>query len=198
MIHTVEFKKEWRCFKEGNRFKFRPGVNLLVGDQGCGKSSLFTILRQVAKNGHKSWEDKVTVQYDKSKLLSFDFELENPRTRGYFLDDTMSQVAAMFSSHGESNRFIFATIKTVSDCVLLMDEPDMSLSIRSCKLLALRLKALVKRNSQIIIAVHNMAIIQAFDEVLSLEHRKWMPSAEFIVSHLACDYCGCYPCGCGG
>ncbi|KKK76698.1 hypothetical protein LCGC14_2861010 [marine sediment metagenome] len=198
MIHSVEFKEDWRCFKVGDSFDFRPGVNLLVGDQGCGKSSLFAILRDAAKNGDKSLKKKARVHCDKSQLFSFDFEHENPRTVGYFLDDTLSQVAAMFSSHGECNRAVFAATRTASDCVLLMDEPDMALSIRSCKMLVLQLKALVQRNSQVIIAVHNITMIQAFDEVLSLEHRKWMPSAEFIASHLACVYCGCHPCGCGG
>lgn len=202
MIHSVKFKEAWRCFKEGDHFEFRPGVNLLVGDQGCGKSSLFTILRNAAGGGDKSLKEKVTVCSDKSKLFSFDFEHENPRTVSHFLNDTLSQVASMFSSHGECNRAIFAATRTASNCVLLMDEPDMALSIRSCKMLVLQLKALVERSSQVIIAVHNMAVIQEFEDVLSLEHRKWVPSAEFIASHLAyglaCGCCGCHPCGCGG
>lgn len=37
MLKTIIFKKDHRCFKEGETFNFRPGVNLLVGDQDTGK-----------------------------------------------------------------------------------------------------------------------------------------------------------------
>jgi len=198
MIHSVRFTEDWRCFKAGDSFGFCPGINLLVGDQGCGKSSLFTVLRNAGGNGDKNLKEKATVWGDKSQLFSFDFEHENPRTVGYFLDDTVSQVASMLSSHGECSRALFAAMKTASDCVLLMDEPDTALSMRSCGLLVRQLKALVDRNSQVIIAVHNPVVIQAFDEVLSLEHHRWMKSTDFIASHLACDHCDCHPCGCGG
>ena len=31
-------------FKTGEKFEFKPGINLLVGDQGCGKSTMINML----------------------------------------------------------------------------------------------------------------------------------------------------------
>lgn len=198
MIHSIEFFEDWRCFKVGDLFEFRPGVNLLVGDQGCGKSSLLGALQGAGLKNHKHNDLKTVMRRDPCRIYMMDFERENPRTRPDFGDNIQFQVKAMFSSHGEANRLLINAIQTASNCLVMMDEPDTALSIRSCKLLAKRFKEVVGRSSQVIAAVHNMALIQSFKEVYSLEHRRWMPSTEFIQSHLSCEHCGHQPCGCGG
>lgn len=202
MIHFIGFTEDWRCFKADDAFFFRPGVNLLVGDQGCGKSSLFGAIQGAGsakpQSKFKHLKEKTEIDCDPCKVFMFDFEHENPRTMSYFGNDTLFQVGSMFKSHGECNVALVKSMHTSDTCILLVDEPDTALSIRSCKLLVQQFQSLADNGSQVIAAVHNMAVIQAFDEVLSLEHRKWMSSAEFIASHLTCECCGCLPCGCGG
>ena len=39
MLRTVFILKPWRCFKGEEIIQFRPGVNLLVGNQGTGKAA---------------------------------------------------------------------------------------------------------------------------------------------------------------
>lgn len=187
MIHSIEFTEEWRCFKAGDRFDFRPGVNLLVGDQGCGKSSLLGALEGAGfeKPGRfRDLRDKTKLEYDPCTVFSADFEKDNPRTKGYFDKDIRFQVAAMFSSHGECNLTLISSMATASDCLVMMDEPDTALSIRSCMKLVKLFKEVADRSSQIIAAVHNISVIQEFNEVLSLEHREWMRNEVFIASHL--------------
>jgi predicted ATPase len=187
MIHLIEFTADWRCFKAGDRFEFRPGVNLMVGDQGCGKSSLFQAMRAAGTEdkigGGKDLREKVTLKCSQCRMYSYDFEKDNVRTKSYFGKNIMFQAGSMFASHGECNLALLNALETAADCLVLMDEPDTALSIRSCNVLAQRFRAVADRNSQVIAAVHSLAVIQQFNEVLSIEHGRWMPSAEFVASH---------------
>jgi len=201
MIHSIEFIEDWRCFKIGERFEFRPGVNLLVGDQGCGKSSLLQAIQAAGSKEdvcNRALKKKIKVSCEVCRCYMFDFEEDNPRTKSYFGDNIHFQVASKFSSHGECNLAMLHALEEAADCLVMMDEPDAALSIRSCGVLTRQFRGVASRNSQVIAAVHNPAVIQQFEEVFSIEHRKWMTSAEFVAAHLACDYCGHYPCGCGG
>jgi predicted ATPase len=187
MIHSIEFTEKWRCFKAGDRFDFRPGVNLLVGDQGCGKSSLLGALQGAGMKEtglFGSLEKKTIMKRDACKVFMMDFEKENPRTKGHFDEDIRFQMAAKFSSHGECNLALISALATADDCLVMMDEPDTALSIRSCAKLVKQLKEVADRSSQVIAAVHNISVIQGFDEVLSLEHRGWMRNEVFITSQL--------------
>lgn len=187
MIHSIEFTEAWRCFKPGDRFELRPGVNLLVGDQGCGKSSLLKAMQAAGLKepdfSIKDVAEKVVMKCDHCTIYMFDFEKDNPRTLSYFGKAAQFQVGAMFSSHGECNLALINALETAANCLVMMDEPDTALSIRSCGTLVKRFRELEERSSQVIAAVHSLAVVQQFDEVLSIEHGRWMPSAEFIDRH---------------
>lgn len=187
MIHSIEFTDDWRCFKAGDHFEFRPGVNLMVGDQGCGKSSLIKAMQAAGLKDPdmviKDVAEKVKLDCEQCAIYMFDFEKDNPRTLSYFGKCASFQVGAMFSSHGECNLALINALEAAANCLVMMDEPDTALSIRSCGLLVKRFRELEERSSQVIAAVHSLAVIQQFDEVLSIEHGRWMPSAEFVASH---------------
>jgi predicted ATPase len=185
MIRALNFVEDWRCFKKDDKFDFRPGVNLLVGDQGCGKSSLIHAIHIGGTKGRDFGSDhklrqKVALEASSIRMFKFDFEKDNPRIKGHIGDNALFQVASMWQSHGETNRVLIQTLEQAADCLCLMDEPDMALSIRSCNMLVRTFKGLVERSSQVIAAVHNETVIRQFEQVYSLEHRKWMTSAEFI------------------
>lgn len=184
MIVSVEFKDDVRCYKKGSTVTFRPGVNLVVGEQGCGKS---TLLHQLSLLGSKRSRDeaKVRLAWDgpAGRVGYFDFEKHNPRVQpsfdmglGY---DTGQQIAAMFASHGEVVNSFFGSFAKIDSNVLLLDEPDAALSPRSVLKLAEALHG-VKAPGQVIAAVHNPWLIQAFEHVLSLEHDAWMSSRDFL------------------
>ena len=190
MIRSVAFLKDYRCFKKGEKIEFHPGVNLLVGEQGCGKSSLIGVLRNRSSgtDHQKDATDKIIkIVADKCSLMSFDFEKDHART-GNFRDDVnyRVQISMRWSSHGEVVNAILRVLSdpTYTNTAFVMDEPDMALSMRSCTALSKLLNDTAARGCQIVAAVHSQTVISLQDEVLSLEHRKWMPSAEFIAAHL--------------
>ena len=176
MLEKLTLLANWRCFKAGREFIFRPGVNLLVGDQGSGKSSLLELLG-MASRGDKQFDKLASIKAGRIVIMFFDFEKHNPRTKSYF--EHTSEVSLRFKSHGESCFAIFQVIEQPSDDpkLFIMDEPDMALSIRSIFKMVDILK---KTKHQVVLAVHNPLLIQSFPEVLSVEHGRWMPSAEFI------------------
>ena len=64
--------------------------------------------------------------------------------------------------------------------LLLIDEPDMALSIRSIYQLH---QLLTEVPNQSICSAHNPLLIELVGEVLSVEHGRCMSSVEFIQSH---------------
>lgn len=179
MLKAIKFKTDYRCFKEGTEFTFsspeprfeKSGLNLVVGDNGCGKS---TLLKLLASN------DTEVLEFDADFTESYFLDLEFGNLRVVRGDIKAHQVASLFMSHGESNNALLKTINRIpsSSCVLI-DEPDMALSIRSISRLYKTLRHNA-RTKQIICSVHNPLLISYVDEVLSLEHGKWMSSQEFI------------------
>jgi ABC-type transport system involved in cytochrome c biogenesis ATPase subunit len=183
VIQKVIFKKDYRkVFLTGDIFIIEPGINLLVGDQGCGKSSLLHLLREKSR---KPELEIIDVEASIIPVMSFDFERDNLRNIGR-IHETLAtvQVTMNFLSHGECNKAVLSELKKNKNTAFLMDEPDMALSIRSCKALVDNFKFAIDNGCQIIAAVHNPIIIKAFPFVLSLEHKCWMSSGEFIKSHM--------------
>ncbi len=188
MLKSIKFTTDWRVFQEGMSFTFTPGVNLLVGDQGCGKSSLLKAIRGCGVKlplSDRDWfkEPVADVVTDRSsECFKFDFEYDNIRTKSNFGENVAFQVQSYRHSHGETNQGILGNLVGAVDSILFMDEPDMALSVRSILGLVEKFKTWTKDGNQIIAAVHNPLIIKSFPLVLSLEHGQWMSSQDFIGS----------------
>jgi len=176
MIRSISFEKDWRCFKPGDAFDFDPHVTLVVGDQGTGKSSMLSIFKdRIGKLGQ--YKDIATISATPTQVRIFDFERDNPRTKGHI--EYFADVAMRFESHGNSILAILGLLEDRSkeQMTFILDEPDMALSIRSINKLV---RILQDTHHQVIAAVHNPRLISAFPRVLSVEHRCWMSSDEFI------------------
>jgi len=189
MLNYLQAKDDWRCFKKDELIAFAPGVNLIVGDQGTGKSSLIQALRAVAST--KKFKDEAakhwSVDADFCRIASFDFEKDNFRTLSYFDDKAMHfQLASMWRSHGEMVLAMLEGLLQIkhddAKMLYVLDEPDMALCVRSIRRLAKIFKELAERGDQVVAAVHNPFLIWSQPEVYSVEHRKWMTSKEFIQS----------------
>lgn len=185
-LESIRFRQDYRCFVPGDVIPFHAGLNFLVGDQGTGKSTVIQLIREAARGKQPAQATiKATTP---GKMLSLDFERELPRGKNYF-DDRMSmqfQMASLFSSHGEVVRTILGSLDhpDVVDHLVVMDEPDIGLSPRSCHALGRQFVACVGRGCQVIASIHSPIVMGYADEVLSMEHWRWMTTAEFLESQV--------------
>lgn len=189
MLSSITFQKDYRGFVKGEFLKFHDGINLLVGEQGCGKSTLINLICESKKYADPLGSDYVydykTQNNARMPLWKYDFEKDNPRMQHHIGKAVGFQVSSHFASHGQTVRAILYQFGNIKDenGLFLMDEPDMALSIRSCYAFIKDMEAQAARGCQIIAAVHNPILITSQEEVLSLEHRRWMPAMEFVQSH---------------
>ena len=188
MLETILFFKPWRCFKD-EVIEFHAGVNLIVGDQGTGKSSLFQAIQVQGMKKPRSWnlptKDSIPAAIIAKgiPIFAFDFESDNYRTKSWFDDDIGFHVASMHRSHGEMVVAMIDTwLQINKPFLILVDEPDMALSIRSCHKLVRAFQHIADVGGQVIATAHNPIVIAGFETVYSLEHRRWMPNHEFIES----------------
>jgi predicted ATPase len=150
------------------RYEFKPGINLLVGANGSGKSSLLHALRP------KNMDAKLCdLELDRSKvahprLLFFDFEKDNPRTKSLTLLqadglENFSRFSALFESkflsHGESSRKLLRSLaaETKAEDIVVLDEPEQALDFEGLQLLKAVLAELP--TPQVIIATHSPFLI---------------------------------------
>ena len=186
---SVRLKEKYRTLPKDLTIEFRP-LTLLVGEQGCGKSSLLDLLQKNSQKIEIEMSDYVL----KNSINSFYFDSEkmNPRTADHISSYTNpdgtskgigmgNALSSHFKSHGETlKEFTVNRIHQAKDCVLLMDEPESALSLRNQYKLAQEINDVINKNVQVIMSTHCLPLIESVKYVYSLEHHRWMRSKEFI------------------
>jgi predicted ATPase len=185
----ITLLKEFRCLPKDLTIEFKP-ITVLVGDQGCGKSSLLKLLQE---NDDTYIDVQITeaVRVMGIDTYFFDTEKMNPRVRD--IDDytdlqgnstglsTGEFVIAKFKSHGEVlKQFTVDMIGKGKNCVLFVDEPEAALSPKNQYTLIKALEKAVSNNCQIIIATHCVPIINHFEQVYDMEAKSWVNSKEYL------------------
>jgi len=191
MIERVVFDEEFRCFEKGTYFDLSSGINILVGDQGAGKT---TLLESILLTSQGKRSEVLLKMRNPSPVLAYDAERHNPRTLFVDAFSTAPRVAlsTRLMSHGQAMNFLLeGVLKSVRDLnrdgqspspVVLLDEPDIGLSIRSCYRLIGALYSLAEISAQVLCAVHNPTVIEHFEHVLDVEERRWRSGERFILS----------------
>lgn len=187
MIEKVVIEKN-KFFGEAPKVvEFKPGVNLVIGPVGSGKSSLLLSLMEAEymnKEGfrtelkHKYRERQnnkrgiseifVDTNHDPKKVSCWDFELDNTRGKGSFdYDNMFLQLGSMHRSNGEAKRLAFLQAcgikhdgsKDFPDVVIL-DEPDISGDIKTIEIIGnLPYTKFAASIPQMILSLHNGAAI---------------------------------------
>ncbi len=189
LLSEIRFREDYRCFHKGQVLRFEKGVNLLVGEQGSGKSTLITLLRDRVGNKFKAELSHRVMDVDMQACYVrwLDFEKDNPRTQAEIGLHDAFRIGSMSVSHGQTMLAMLNGLETILQeapgrTLLLLDEPDMALSIRSVNHLARLLGRAAEDGHQVIAAVHNPIVIASQPRVLSLDTGKWMASERFIAA----------------
>jgi len=168
---THEYKK---LFNNGDMFETKLGVNIIVGDNGCGKSTLIKLL--------------IKANLDKLKGLTVynvDMEKANPKISKPDPDNgtthSAQQISNMFmwsvESHGETREGVLLSVLSNEFDMLILDEPEQGLSLRNQLKYLNKLK---ETGKPIIISTHSKTFIENVDEVFDVEIMKWVNSKEYL------------------
>jgi predicted ATPase len=199
MLQYVAFKKSFRCFEARTLLLFLDGVNLLVGDQGCGKSTLIEMMRTLTTASNPEMQKRnfrsigmkpadvaatISLAVDPPmRTMGYDFERDSPRMAVELqFHDMARQLASFHESHGQTSKPFLDSLGDVKEPVIcFLDEPDQALSPRSCYDLVRTFRKLADKGCQIIAAVHNPIVIRgiipgdglpsAWNNVMDLEQR---------------------------
>lgn len=67
----VRYLSELKAFKNGKEYVFKPGVNVIVGENGCGKTTLMKLIQAYMLVGRQQCDErKVSDLFDSFKLKS--------------------------------------------------------------------------------------------------------------------------------
>lgn len=183
MIKSIEFLEDYICFFEGESFELKP-MTLLVGDQGCGKSTMLSIIPKLGSDDYKGLFKAEKVKSSITEYMSLDFEKDNPgmnQPNPMDSQDVFYKLTARFASHGETLLPIIEHLSTIENKLILLDEPETALSLRSQHKAIEIFKGCLERGCQIIMSTHNFLFMQAFeDSILSLEHGMYVKPNEFM------------------
>ena len=186
-IESIKIKEREYNLKNGKVIEMKP-ITLLIGEQGCGKSSLLNFLQ-------RNDDDIVEIIISKDctdEIDSFYFDTEKMNPRVSQLDNystpsgnskgigIASALASHFESHGETLReFTVNRVHEAKNCVVILDEPEAALSIKNQYLLAKRIIE-NKNNVQFIIATHCLPLFEIVGYAYDLEHYKWVTFNDYM------------------
>jgi predicted ATPase len=140
----------WRV-RRYRTLRFQPGLNLLIGPNGTGKS---TILHAIAE-----CPDCRRLENEPTNYLFFDSESMNPKRTDRPIRNTTDMklhLRSLFSSHGEILQAAFSTLHMPPNTCLLFDEPEAGQDFDHLLALRAAMDRAIARGVQVIAATHEI------------------------------------------
>lgn len=183
MIESIKFKEDYICFFKGQKFDFK-NVTLLVGDQGCGKSTMLSLLYGLIRKNEDSESVDFVLNDSHKGILLLNMETDNPNTRianPNSSADLLNSMSSKWRSHGENLLPLLNGLLQFENSIILVDEPETALSLRSQYAFIEIVNKMLEKGNQVILSTHSTTFMEAFqDGILSLEHQKYMKLKAFI------------------
>ncbi|MBI5084866.1 MAG: AAA family ATPase [Acidobacteria bacterium] len=139
---------------------------LLTGENGCGKSTLLHSISYALQDKEiEGFVYRLENRIPSSKVFLFDAEQHNPRIHLDLFDNNprMKEFVQM-ASHGQVMLSMFhETFPSLPDgTVLLLDEPEMALSVSNQRrIVKMMMELVTAKNMRIVCATHSQVLIDA-------------------------------------
>jgi len=177
-LHLKKFtlKKEYRNIQPFS-VEFIDGINVIVGENGAGKSSILNLI-----TGENN-KELFSLSAEKVEFRFFDTEKQNPRIQDPNLSKNFGfSLATRFESHGEAMLPIILASKDFKNVILFVDEPEAGISLTNQMKIFECFQSIIKNRCQIVLTTHSYVFIKSVDVVFSLETKTWISSSEYLDS----------------
>lgn len=186
-VTHLEFNKDFRIFKAGQRFDFDPYLNVIIGDNGSGKSSLIGCIRELFPKTRWTVSE---ISIDKGVLSNQPFEGEECqyidlssdllREQHTHFDSKYSslQIKCMDKSSGQAAFLqLGVQLEDHTSEVVIIDEPERGLSQAKQMVLAYLIKKNIESHPerQFFVITHSYELMQALETLRPL---RLMPTFE--------------------
>lgn len=204
MIRRATFSKGFRwyandnfVFSRGDSIVFKDDFNVIVGSQRVGKSTLIELIRSRVETFNGWAVNRVGTQHDRAKKC-LDIEIVLPpaktkqRIRGLCFETEVTHTSTPThkipyngTRNPNKNWQAFETMMKENDnnsgALIILNEPDVSLSTPECLELVNYLANEVWNNHcQLIMTVNNPVVISCFKNVYDLDTRSWLTSDDYL------------------
>lgn len=197
----IEIKKEYRGLKEGEKFSFPEQVNLIVGSNGCSKSSLFNLIKSNWK-GHymgrvRDHEEIATVSGVDKYAWHYDYSDQTDSPQGMSFADMDYHLkvglSSMRSSSGQSQLLMIHHMsefvkknKEKGRGLVMLDEFEKGLDLKNQSLID-RLIKKISEDADVIIISHCFLLLMGTcaEKVFDMEKREWKTTDEYAKAILS-------------